>query len=185
MADLSNITNALAAIDTTPEPTTETPVVLGKLREVDYECMKLKLAGHTTKDIAQKMRCDRTTVYRRCQAVENEFMEGLSGLSAMNLISATLQTLQDIYQKAMREYESAKGSGRLRDMALNTARRAANDQMKLYLECGLVERAPERLFQQIFSFKPADLDKEAHGPINHEEAVNQLLDTLKKGRMLS
>ena len=146
--------------------------------------MALKLAGHTTKSIAEKMRCDRTTVYRRCQAVQNEYLAGLEGKSSLNLITITLQRLENIHSQAMQEHETST-SARVRDMSLNTARRAANDILKTYLETGIIERAAERLYQTVLTMKPSDFDEKPDVQISREEAVEELIEKLRAGKRLA
>lgn len=149
-----------------------------------HETMKLKLQGVATKEIARRMQCDRTTVYRRCEAVKAEYLTALEGTPKLNIIAESLQRLELIYAKAMQEHDSS-ASGRVRDASLNTARRAANDMMSIYLQTGIVERAPDRHYQTVLQLKPSDLKPEGQEITKtREETIAELIDALQKSPTL-
>lgn len=185
MADMQQFIEAeTKPLETVPAPGIEAAPVAGRLKDTDYETMKLKLSGLSVRAIAEKLGIDRTTVYRRIEKVTSEFLESLEGKSSLNIIGSELQKIENIFNLAMQNYERAT-TERGRDAALNTARKASNDAMRIYLETGIVDRAPERLYQTVFSMKPADLKSEEGENISHEEAVKTLIEKMQKGRRLS
>lgn len=155
-----------------------------KLPDEFHETMKLKLAGVPTKEISKRMKIDRTTVYRRCAAVEQEFVEYLEGSTSFSIIACELQRLDKIESAAWEMAEQTK-SDRQKDAALNTARRAIMARMNIYLKSGLVDQAPERIYQQILSLKPSDFaTDEPEVPKSRPEILEDLIQALGKTRIL-
>lgn len=162
------------AVTEAVEVEVSTSSIVSTLPDNYHETMRLKLSGLPTKEIAQRMSCDRTTVYRRVASVAAEFRKNLEQNPKLNIICDTLQRLETIYAAAMKEHESSTSS-RVRDMALNTARRASNDMMNVYLQTGLVERVPERHYSTVLSVKPADMLSSSAEGLTREDALSFLL----------
>lgn len=168
-----------------PQAVPEAIGYASKLPDDFHETMRLKLSGVPTKEIARRMKCDRTTVYRRTAAVENEFMEYLEGSTSLSIIACELQRLDRVEAEAWKMAEQTK-SDRQRDAALNTARRAIMARMTIYLKSGLVDQAPERIYQQVLSLKPSDITNPDQPEVSRPrpEIVGDLIKALEKCRLL-
>lgn len=172
------------AQQTQPAPAPDCISYSSKLPDSFHETMRLKLSGVPTNEIARRMGIDRTTVNRRCFAVEKEFTEHLEGQTSFSIIATEIQRLNKIEDAAMKVVDETK-SDRVRDAALNTARKVIMARFHIYLKSGLVDQVPERIFQLIANFKPADFNEEkTEVTRTRQEAVSEIIEAFQKSRIL-
>lgn len=174
------------AQQTAPGQVPEAIGYASKLPDEFHETMRLKLSGVPTNEIARRQGIDRTTVYRRCSQVEQEFTQYLEGQTSFSIIAVELQRLNRIEDAAMKIVETT-ASDRVRDASLNTARKAIMARMDIYLKSGLVDQVPERIFQLIANLKPADFQADESGAEIHKpraELLGDLIEALSKSRVM-
>ncbi len=143
------------------------------------------LEGRKQMEIAAEMGVDTSTASRWCKRYEQKYRGNLEGEMPADLISREVQKLDDAEQTARRLLQNAK-SDRNKALYLAEIRRIVSLRMRIFLDCGLVERVPERLFKVISTLRlPEDQDHPQGPNRTREQLICDCLEVLKKTRPLA
>lgn len=120
-----------------------------------HQCYRLKLAGVPVTEIASRFGIDRTTVWRHCRAVEQEFADQLEKSPQFNILALEIKRLTDL-EEQLRDKATHCKSERAAVMALAAAAKTAEMRQKLLLDTGILDREPSKMYQAILNIKQPD-----------------------------
>jgi len=146
-----------------------------------HTCYKMKLSGLSSGAIAKRMGICRTQVWRRCKAVETEFLQTLEATPILNIISeeiAKLSNLEAMNYKLAEETDSS----RAKSLFLTEARRVAGDRRKLLQDVGILPHwDPEKIYRKPGDMKPAEVRAdENQQPRSKEAMLEEILEILER-----
>lgn len=148
-----------------------------------HETYRLKMAGLGPSEIGKRQGICRTQVWRRCRAVETEFVAQLESKPVFNILAEECKRLLDIEEKA-RQAAEATTSSRSKAAFYAEARRCCVARTNLYLSTGILPRIPDQIFKVVGTFKPAEMANQSGPKRSREQIIEDLIETMSKTRVI-
>ena len=163
----------------------ETGLVGSSLPDYFHEIWLARLRGERVGALADKYKCDRTTIWRKTKAVQDEFARHLEKSSAFNIVSEIYARLRSL-EEENRLAASTEKSGRAKSLLLKNCQTCLTAQADLLMSVGILEKSPERIYKIVQTMRPIDTEQIAQKQSNRtrEEMVRELIDRLGRATQL-
>lgn len=150
-----------------------------------HEIYLARTRGERVGVLAERYKCDRTTIWRRIKAVQDEFALALEKSSAFNIVSEIYARLISLEQEN-RLAASTEKSGRAKSMLLKNCQSCLVAQADLLMSVGILEKTPEKIYRITQTPKPIDSQELESKQSNRtrEEIVSELIDRLGRATQL-
>jgi len=127
--------------------------------ETVREVYRRRLAGEKVEDLAEEFGVHRRTVWRWCKMHEEQARQELEDTPRMTIISEEIAKFQ-ADERNYRQRAQDADNEKTRIEYLKLAGRAQADRIALLFKAGVLESAPEKLFQAVATVNPDAMTKE-------------------------
>ena len=121
---------------------------MSKRDEIEDRCLEVKelqVLGMKVTEIAQMYGVTERSIWNYLRRAKELFSRAARNINHEEVLGETVKTLELIRAKAMRHFQLSEENTSVKVGYLNTALKATERLVQLYLEVGVITKVPERL----------------------------------------